>query len=119
MSVTVEVEKSFFGSENIHLQLAVTSLMDNPDFLRQKWEEFYMKYGPEPMLGAIPDIRWEILNQIILNMPEARGIKLLPPLEQLKEMIAQTPPVPGGGTAPAPGINPTLQNALSLPGVAR
>jgi len=108
-----EISRSWFGSDNIHLQLAVTSLMDNPDFLRQKWEEFYAKFGPEPMLGGIPDVRWEMLHQIVLNMPEARGKRILLTLNEISQKLPPTPqPTPGGGNGSQPGVNPTLSNAL-------
>jgi len=108
----VEIDRLKLGSTNIHLQLSVTSLIDNPDFLRAKWEEFYTKYSAEPMLLAIPEVRHTVLGQIIENMPEARGTKLLLPLEKIKQMLP--PPIPeglGGIGGKTPGKNPTLEKS--------
>ena len=105
-----EIDKSWFNSDTIHLQLVSTSLMDNPEFLLQKWEDFYQRYGPEPMLGGIPEVRWEILNQMMLNRPEARGKNILLPLEQIQQKITPLPlPVPAQNGS---GVNPTLKSAL-------
>lgn len=111
--VPVEIDKSWFNSENIQLQLSVTSLLDNPDYLKQRWEEFYARYGPEPLIGAIPQVRWEILNQILLNTPEAQGKKLLLPLEALAQMGNPGLPTPSPQGGGQPGINPTLEKSLA------
>ena len=107
-----EIQSSWFNSENIHLQLSVTSLMDNPDFLAQKWEEFFLKYGPEPLLGAIPEVRHTMLKQIIDNKPEAQGKRLLLPLQMIQQMAPPVAPA-GPDGSPAPGVNPTLESALT------
>lgn len=112
-TVAVDIDRSKFNNDKIHLQLAITSLMDNPDFLRQKWEEFYQKFGPEPMLGAVPAVRWEILNQILLNTPEANGINLLAPLDKIQAMLQAQAPAGGAAPGPAGGpANPTLKSAM-------
>ena len=75
------------------------------------------------MLGAIPEVRWEILNQIILNTPEAQGKKLLMGLEQIRsfmetQMPAQSTTVSTASEQNGSSVtNPTLKSALGLKGV--
>ena len=108
-----EIEKAKFNSENTHLQLAITSLLDNPEFLKQQWEDFYMKYTGEPFLMAIPDTRWKVINEIILNRPEAHGKGLLPPLEMIMQMQQQmASPMPTGSPQPTGGGGTGLQNDM-------
>jgi len=126
--VQKNIERSKLNSDTLHLKLSVTSLIDNPDFLKARWEDFYAKYSAEPMLGAIPPVRWNMLNQIIDNMPEARGKGILPPLEQATQAAQQqaqaqaqaeaegTAKKNGGqqkGAPPKPPINPTLLKSLT------
>ena len=111
-----EVKKSWFNSENIHLQLVVTSLLDNPDYLEQRWGEFLLQYGPHPMLSQ-PETQHNILTQIVDNRPEANGKGILPPLEKILQSL---PPAPAGA-APAPAgpaspLNPTLKASLTKAG---
>jgi len=114
--VEVDIERSKFNLEKIHLQLAITSLVDNPDYLRQKWEEFYVKYSAEPMLGAIPEVRHKVLSQIVLNTPEANGLGILPPLEAVNEAVQSQAAQALGVVLNPPkksGENPTMAAALN------
>ena len=96
----IEIKRAMFNSEKIHLQLAITSLADNPDFLKQRWEDIYAKYQGEFLLGGQPETRWQILNHILLNSPETRGVPLLLPYKEiLQKMQTQ-----GGGIVPQPGV---------------
>lgn len=96
------VQKSQLNKDTLHLQLSVTSLLDNPEYLKAKWEEFYAKYGPEPMIGNMLEARWEILNQIIQNMPEASGKKILMPLKYIMEHQPKAPQQAPGGPGDKP-----------------
>jgi len=109
-----ELSKSIFNSDSIHLQLTITSLLDNPEFLKEQWEDFYAKYSGEPLLGAIPSVRWEILNEIILNRPETHGRQLLLPLEQIQQQAQAAPPAATGETGGgATGLHTGMQNILA------
>lgn len=116
--VEENIEREAFNYKDIHLQLSFTSIMENPEFLKAAWEEFYVKYGQEPLLGAIPEIRHIILDEIITNFPEATGKKLLLPLDVIMQKMPMMPPGGAPGTmAPGsvPPVNPTLQKAISSP----
>lgn len=90
------IERSKLNRDTLHLQLSITSLLDNPDYLRQAWEEMFMKYGPEPMIGNILEVRWEILNNIWQNFPPATGKKILLPLQEILQKQPKVPPVAMG-----------------------
>lgn len=95
------IERSKLNRDTLHLQLSVTSLLDNPDYLRQKWEEIYMRYGPEPFVGNILESRWEILNNIFQNAPETYGKKILMPLKEIMMKMPKLPaPAPDGKGSP-------------------
>lgn len=119
-----EIDSSLLKDPKFHLQLSFSSIMDNPEYLKAVWEEFYAKYNQEPLLLAIPDTRHKVLEQIILNTPEATGKNLLPPLQMILGKLPMgmdgqptvlPPQGPGAPSAPggAPPIHPTLLNAMN------
>lgn len=97
------IERSKLNRDTLHLQLSVTSLLDNPEYLLAKWEETFAKYGADPMVGGVLESRWEILNNIFQNKPETSGKKILLPLQEILMKMPKAPPSQPG--APAPGSN--------------
>ena len=114
-----EIETKLLRDPKIHLQLSFSSILDNPEYLKSLWEEFYARYQAEPMLGAIPETRHKILDAIVSNTPEAVGMGLLPPYEVLiKKMgvdpMTGQPSVIPPQANPSPN-NPTLDKAMAGP----
>lgn len=116
----VQLKREDFLDQDIHLQLSFTSLLENPEYLKQVWTEFYVQFGPDPMVGGIPEVRHVILKQVVDNMPEANGLPIILPLEMIKQLMP--PPMPpgaagGGSSSPVnPPVNPTLQAAITSNG---
>lgn len=101
-----KIPRSAFGKPSIHLQLSVTSLLDNPEYLRQQWEEIYMRYGMEPMIGNVLESRHTILSNIFQNRPETYGKQVLMPLQELLARQQQQPAPPPGAPAKPPAGAP-------------
>lgn len=85
-----DMQRSKLRNKNMHIKVARTSVMDNPDSLMQRYFTFYQLFQKEPLIGGVLKRRHELLRRVIFSSREKDPSVLLPPIEEIiKEMQQQ------------------------------
>lgn len=105
-----EIQRVKLRAKSMHVKVARTSVMDNPDAVMQRALVNYQLWSKEPLIGGNMQRRHELVKRTLFAEREKDITKLLPPLDQiLKEMNAAKQK---GMTDPAAqDMNDSLQGA--------
>lgn len=88
--ITNEIQRAKLRNRNMTVEVARTSVLDNPDAILQRAMTDYQLWKDEPLVGQNIKRRWELVRQTMFAERKTNIPKLLPPLEEiLKEMQQQ------------------------------
>jgi hypothetical protein len=85
-----EIQRVKLRNKSMTVQVARTSVLDNPDAVLQRALVIYQLLSREPLIGGVMNRRHELLKRTLFAWREKDVSKLLPPLEQImREMRSQ------------------------------
>lgn len=88
--ITDEIKRVSLRNRNMTIDLARTSVLDNPDAVLQRALTSYQIWSQEPLVGSNIARRWELVRETMFAEKRTNISKLLPPLKQvLQEMQGQ------------------------------
>lgn len=88
--VKAQIQRAKLRNSNMHLEVARTSVMDNPDQIVQREMMSYQLLVKDPLVGQLFSKRREALLRLLRGMREPRPEKLIPTYEEaVKELIQQ------------------------------
>lgn len=92
-----EIERVSLRNRNMTIDLARTSVLDNPDAVLQRCLTDYQLWKEEPLVGGNLKRRWELVRQTMFAERKSNIPALLPPLKEiLSEMQEQDKMAEGG-----------------------
>lgn len=96
-----EIQRVKLRNRNMHINVARTTVMDNPDAILQRALTAYQLFSKEPLIGGNIARRHELLKRTLFAMRDKDPGKLLPPLKQImaeqqqQQAAAQQDPATG------------------------
>lgn len=80
-----EIKRVQLRSRNMTIEVARTSVLDNPDSILQRAMTDYQLWKDEPLVGGNIMRRWELVRDTMFAERKKNIPKLLPPLKQILE----------------------------------
>jgi hypothetical protein len=102
-----EIKRVKLRNRNMTIEVARTSVQDNPDAILQRAMTDYEIWSKEPLVGMNVQRRWELVRQTMFAERKTNISKLLPPLKQLMQEMQQQDQQLGG-----PEASPSQQALL-------
>lgn len=102
-----EIERVKLRNKAMHVKVARTSVMDNPDAVMQRALVNYQLWSQEPLIGGNMTRRHELVKRTLFAEREKDITKLLPPLEQIIQEMQQQKGQPGTAQG---DLHESLQN---------
>lgn len=87
--VRKEIQRAKLRNRNMHIKVARTSILDNPDQIMQRALVNYQIWSKEPMIGGNPVRRHELIRRALFAEREKDISKLLPPLQVILQEMQQ------------------------------
>jgi hypothetical protein len=87
--VRMQIARQKLRGRDLYLEVARTSVNDNPDQLFQRQLTLYQLLSNEPMIGANMLRRRELIVRVLTAMRERNIYKLMPTVEQLLKELQQ------------------------------
>lgn len=84
-----EIQRVSLRNRNMTIQVARTSVADNPDSVLQRALTDYQIWSQEPLVGMNIKRRWELVRETMFASKKKNIPKLLPPLDKLLEEMQQ------------------------------
>jgi len=84
-----EIQRVKLRSKAMHVKVARTSVMDNPDAVMQRALVNYQLWSREPLIGGNIQRRHELVKRTLFAEREKDITKLLPPLQQILQEMNQ------------------------------
>jgi len=94
--VRAEIKRNQLRNRNMTIEVARTSVLDNPDAILQRALTDYEIWSKEPMIGGNIQRRWELIRSTLFAERNKNIPKLLPPLKQLLAEMQQQDQLQGG-----------------------
>jgi len=105
--VQMQIARQKLRGRDLYLEVARTSVNDNPDQLFQRELTLYQLLSNEPMIGANMMRRRELIVRVLTAMRERNIYKIMPTVEQLLKELQQQEQL----TDP---LSPSTHQALGL-----
>jgi hypothetical protein len=80
-----EIKRVSLRNRNMTIELARTTVLDNPDTVLQRALTDYQIWSKEPLVGMNIQRRWELVRETMFAEKKKNISKLLPPLKQILE----------------------------------
>lgn len=84
-----EIARAKLRNRNMHVKVARTTMLDNPDQILQRAMVNYQIWSKEPMIGGNMQRRHELIRRTLFAQREKDPSKLLPSLEQMQQEMNQ------------------------------
>lgn len=84
-----EIQRVKLRNRSMHVKVARTSVMDNPDAVMQRALTNYQLWSQEPLIGGNMIRRHELVKRTLFAEREKDVTKLLPPLQQILQEMNQ------------------------------
>lgn len=96
-----EIQRVKLRNRNMTIEVARTSVLDNPDAILQRAMTDYEIWSKEPLVGMNIKRRWELVRDTMFAERKKNIPKLLPPLDQLLEEMKQQDAMGGEDSTPS------------------
>jgi hypothetical protein len=95
-----EIERVKLRNRNMSIEVARTSVLDNPDAVLQRAMTDYQMWKDEPLVGMNITRRWELVRATMFAEKKTNIPKLLPPLAQILQEMQQQDQMGGQDSTP-------------------
>lgn len=92
-----EIQRTALRNKNMTIEVARTTVMDNPDTMLQRALTDYQIWKDEPLVGGNLLRRWELVRDTMFAEKKKNIPKLLPPLKQIIEEMQKQDSLAQGG----------------------
>lgn len=103
-----QIVRQKLRARDLYLEVARTSMADNPGQLLQREMTIYQLLSNEPLIGGNMIRRRELLVRVLIAMRERNIDKIIPPIEQMLQELQQQSKLTDEGSPPthqALGLN--------------